>query len=94
MAGSQQNLMLVSAAADSDSSTAQRRASAVEELRSIKSDYTHDYKVWRQEVDASPTRLGQPPLWPGMWQAIERSLTQLIATFGTEQAEKPVKKVR
>lgn len=92
--GSQQNLMLVSAAADSDSSAAQRRASAVEELRSIKSDYTHDYKVWKQEVDASPTRLGQPPLWPGMWQAIERSLTQLIATFGTEQAEKPVKKVR
>jgi hypothetical protein len=92
--GSRQELMLAPDAASEDMSAGQRRGFAVQELKSIRDDFAHDYRIWMHETDDNSTRLGQPPLWPGMWQTIERSLSQLIATFATERAEKPVKKVR
>lgn len=92
--GSQQELMLAPDAASEGMSAGQRRGFAVQELKSIRDDFAHDYRIWKQETDDNATRLGQPPLWPGIWQTIERSLSQLIATFATERAEKPVKKVR
>lgn len=92
--GSDQELMLSPDAAFEGVTASQRRGFAVQVLQNEKDDFAKDYKIWKQEVDASATRLGQPPLWPGMWHTIERALTQLIATFGTERAERPVKKVR
>ena len=86
--------MLTSQAASDQVTASERRGFAVEALQSTLADFAHDYKDWLLEVDASPTRLGQPPLWPSIWHAVERSLKQLTATFDTERAEKPVKKVR
>ena len=77
-----------------DISTSERRKLAVEGLQNIKKDYTEDYRIWLQEVDAAPSRLGQQPLWPSMWHAIERSLVQIIATFENEREEKQAKKIR
>ena len=66
-----------------------RRKAALEILSAMKKDYEKDYKVWKLEVDASPTRLGLAPIWPSMWDAIDRSLTQLIGTFQNERSEMP-----
>lgn len=92
--GSRQDLMLTPAAAGIDILPTERRKLAVEVLQGEFSDYRSDYKNWLREVDAAPTKLGQPPLWPSIWQAIERSLVQLIATFENERAEKQINRAR
>lgn len=92
--GSRSELMLVPEAVASGVLAAERRALAAEALRTEKSDFAADYKTWRRECDASPTRLGQVPLWPGIWAAIDRSLTQLIVSLDKEVSVKPAKKVR
>lgn len=84
--GSTQNLMLIPDA--KALSVSQRRTRAVEKMQSIKDDYIRDYKVWLKDVDLSKKRLGGSPLWPGIWPAVERSLSQLQLTFGAEEAEK------
>ena len=87
--GSNPKLMLSPPASANGLSTSERRRLAVEELKTIKKSYEDDYKIWRLEVDAGPTRLGQSPLWPSMWHAMERSLIQLIGAFENERAEQP-----
>lgn len=89
--GSRPDLMLEPAAAADGISASERRVLAVKALKNIKAGYVDDYKIWLREVDASPTLLGDSPLWPSMWHAIERSLIQLIATFENERTEKSVK---
>ena len=87
--GSRAEFMLdPNTAGDAMDLTARRKA-ALEILSSMKKDYEKDYKVWKLEVDASPTRLGLAPIWPSMWDAIDRSLTQLIGTFQNERSEMP-----
>ena len=66
-----------------------RREAALAIFIKMKEDYAKDYRIWKQEVDASPTRLGMTPVWPSMWEAIERSLTQLIGTLQNERSEMP-----
>lgn len=94
VSGSQPELMLAPEASRDGLTASERRGSAVKVFQDAKDDFVRDYKVWKLEVDASATRLGQLPLWPSIWQTIERSLIQLIATFDAEKAERPVKKVR
>jgi len=86
--------MLTPVAAGIDILPSERRKLAVEVLQGEFSDYRSDYRNWLREVDAAPTKLGQPPLWPSIWQAIERSLVQLIATFENERAEKQINRAR
>ena len=81
--------MLNPKTADAAMDVTSRRKAALETFSTMKVDYAKDYKVWKQEVDASPTRLGLTPVWPSMWEAIERSLTQLIGTFQNERSEMP-----
>lgn len=82
--GSQVERMLTPEVADQSMSMDQRRVAVVKFLTKERGDFASDYKKWRQDVDARPAELGQPPLWPSMWSGINRSLAQLIATFGDE----------
>ena len=94
MPGGQVGLMLTSDVADQGVSMDQRRIAVVEFLSNELDDLAHLYKEWSRDVDASPARLGQPPLWPSMWSSINRSLSQLIATFKEQNIRKPVKNAR
>jgi hypothetical protein len=87
--GSRAEFMLDPKTADSAIDLTARRSAALETFTKMKVDYERDYKIWKQEVDASPTRLGLTPVWPSMWGAIERSLTQIIGTLQNERSEMP-----
>ena len=87
--GSRAEFMLNPNTSDGAMDLTARRKAALDIFSSMKEEYAKDYKAWLQEVDASPTRLGLTPIWPSMWDAIERSLTQLIGTFQSERAEMP-----
>jgi hypothetical protein len=87
--GSRAEFMLDPKTADSAMDLTARRKAALETFSTMKVDYERDYKIWKQEVDASPTRLGLTPVWPSMWGAIERSLTQIIGTLQNERSEMP-----
>ena len=92
--GSRVELMDCPDAASKKITPEERRNLALQELQHKKDEYARDYKDWLLEVDASSSRLGQPPLWPGIWPVIERELTQLVYTFDVEQAVRPAKKSR
>jgi len=92
--GSRAELMLCPQAAGDGMGVSERRVAAAMELQSIQVDYAEDYSIWLREVEASPSRLGERPLWPSMWNGIDRSLKQLIGTFQSERAEMPQKRVR
>ena len=91
--GSRAEIMLCSDIANDAMSISERRMAAARELQSLKDRYIGEYNIWLGEVDASPTRLGESPLWPSMWDAMERSLTQIIGTFQSERSEMQSKKV-
>jgi hypothetical protein len=92
--GSQREQMLVPDVASEGMSAEQRGQLVVDRLKSEKEVFARDYRIWKRATDDDASRLGQLPLWPGMWQTIERSLTQLITTFAAERAEKAVTRVR
>ena len=87
--GSRAEFMLNPQTANAAMDVKGRREAALAIFIKMKEDYAKDYRIWKQEVDASPTRLGMTPVWPSMWEAIERSLTQLIGTLQNERAEMP-----
>ena len=87
--GSRAEFMLNPQTANAAMDVKGRREAALATFIKMKEDYAKDYRIWKQEVDASPTRLGMTPVWPSMWEAIERSLTQLIGTLQNEGVEMP-----
>ena len=91
--GSDAQLMLAPEAAAEGLSQVERQAIVGEALKTNLEGYATQYKKWKLEVDASPSRLGEPPLWPSMWPVLERSIRQLMATFEVEQSKKSVKMV-
>ena len=90
--GSRSELMLCSDAANRGMSFSERRMASANELQGLKDQYAKEYRSWLGEVDASPTRIGEAPLWPSMWDAMERSLTQIIGSLQSENIEMPPKK--
>ena len=92
--GSTPELMLIPEISGEDLTPSERGSIVVNVLSEIRAEFVKDYKVWKHETEASPSRLSQPPLWPSIWYAMDRSLTQLIQTFKVEGAEKGKKKAR
>jgi hypothetical protein len=91
--GSEAQLMLAPEAAAEGLSQAERQAIVSGALKTNLEAYAAQYKKWKLEVDALPSRLGEPPLWPSIWPALERSIRQLMTTFEVKEPEKSVKTV-